>query len=172
VEVHHHPNVEKKNFKEYLLEFIMIFLAVSMGFFAESIREHITDSSKETQYAKSMIADLKNDTGMLREVIDVNMKRISGIDSFRKVLGARITNIFELLSKDFIKLLVLSICIASPIAWWAMNKWLQDFAYRIGISWWIFASVGAICLLIALVTISFQAIKAAVANPVNSLRSE
>jgi putative ABC transport system permease protein len=90
----------------------------------------------------------------------------------RKVLGARITNIFELLSKDFIKLLVLSICIASPIAWWTMNKWLQDFAYRISISWWIFASVGAVCLLIALVTISFQAIKAAVANPVNSLRSE
>jgi putative ABC transport system permease protein len=90
----------------------------------------------------------------------------------RKVLGARITNIFELLSKDFVKLLMLSICIASPIAWWAMNKWLQDFAYRISISWWIFASVGIICLLIALVTISFQAIKAAVANPVKSLRSE
>ena len=90
----------------------------------------------------------------------------------RKVLGARITNIFELLSKDFIKLLVLSICIASPFAWWAMNKWLQDFAYRISISWWIFASVGIVCLLIALVTISFQAIKAAVANPVTSLRSE
>jgi len=90
----------------------------------------------------------------------------------RKVLGARITNIFELLSKDFIKLLMLSIFIASPVAWWAMNKWLQDFAYRISISWWIFASVGAICLLIALVTISFQAIKAAVANPVNSLRAE
>ncbi len=90
----------------------------------------------------------------------------------RKVLGARITNIFELLSKDFVKLLLLSICIASPVAWWAMNKWLQDFAYRIPISWWIFASVGAICLLIALVTISFQAIKAAVANPVNSLKAE
>ncbi len=90
----------------------------------------------------------------------------------RKVLGARITNIFELLSKDFVKLLVLSICIASPVAWWVMNKWLQDFAYRISISWWIFVSVGVVCLLIALVTISFQAIKAAVANPVTSLRSE
>ena len=90
----------------------------------------------------------------------------------RKVLGARITNIFGLLSKDFIKLLVLSIGIASPVAWWGMNKWLQDFAYRISISWWIFASVGAICLLTAMATISFQAIKAAVANPVSSLRSE
>ena len=90
----------------------------------------------------------------------------------RKVLGAKITNILELLSRDFIKLLVLSICIASPVAWWAMNKWLQDFAYRISISWWIFVTVGSICLLIALITISFQAIKAAVANPVTSLRSE
>ena len=90
----------------------------------------------------------------------------------RKVLGAKITNIFELLSKDFVKLLLLSICIASPVAWWAMNKWLQDFAYRINISWWIFASVGALCLLIALVTISFQTIKAAVANPVKNLRTE
>jgi hypothetical protein len=87
MEVHHHPNVEKKNFKEYLLEFIMIFLAVTMGFFAESIREHLADSSKEKQYVQSMIADLKNDTAMLREVIDVNMKRISGIDSLASLLN-------------------------------------------------------------------------------------
>lgn len=90
----------------------------------------------------------------------------------RKILGAPVTDIFTLLSKDFIKLLLLSICIASPIAWWSMNKWLQDFAYRISIGWWMFAAVGAICLLIALVTISFQVIKAAVANPVKSLRAE
>jgi putative ABC transport system permease protein len=90
----------------------------------------------------------------------------------RKILGAGITNIFGLLSKDFIKLLVLSICIASPVAWLAMNKWLQDFAYRISIGWWMFVAIGAICLLIALVTISIQAIKAAVANPVNSLRTQ
>jgi putative ABC transport system permease protein len=90
----------------------------------------------------------------------------------RKVLGAAVSNIFMLLSKDLVKLLVLSICIASPIAWWAMNTWLQDFAYRTSIGWWMFAAVGGICLLIALVTISFQAIKAAFANPVRSLRSE
>jgi len=90
----------------------------------------------------------------------------------RKVLGAAITDIFKLLSKDFVKLLLLSICIASPIAWWVMSKWLQDFAYRIGIGWWMFVAVGAVCLLIALVTISFQAIRAAVANPVKSLRTE
>ena len=90
----------------------------------------------------------------------------------RKVLGAATKDIFIMLSKDFARLILLSICIASPIAWWAMSKWLQDFAYRINIGWWMFAAVGAVCLLIALVTISFQAIKAALANPVKSLRSE
>jgi putative ABC transport system permease protein len=90
----------------------------------------------------------------------------------RKVLGAEIKDIFAMLSKDFVNILLLSICIASPIAWWAMNNWLQDFAYRISIGWWMFVTVGAICVLIALVTISFQAIKAAVANPVKSLRTE
>jgi putative ABC transport system permease protein len=90
----------------------------------------------------------------------------------RKVLGAKVSDIFILLSRDFVRLIVLSICIASPIAWWAMNRWLQDFAYRISIGWWMFAAVGAVCVLIALATISFQAIKAAVANPVNSLRTE
>ena len=90
----------------------------------------------------------------------------------RKVLGAAIPDIFAMLSKDFIKLLLLSICIASPIAWWVMNKWLQDFAYRISIGWWMFVTVGAICLLIAIVTLSFQVTKAAYANPVKSLRAE
>ena len=77
-----------------------------------------------------------------------------------------------MLSKDFIKLVIIAILIASPVAWWAMNKWLQDFAYRIHISWWIFAVAGLIALLIALITVSFQAIKAAIANPVKSLRTE
>ncbi len=83
----HHPNVEKKNFKEYVLEFIMIFLAVTLGFFAESIRENLTDHSKEKEYVQSMIADLKNDTSMLRDVIDINMRRVSGIDTFSALLN-------------------------------------------------------------------------------------
>ncbi len=90
----------------------------------------------------------------------------------RKVLGAAIPDIFAMLSKDFLKLLLLSICIASPIAWWAMTKWLQDFAYRISITWWMFVTVGAISLLIAIGTLSFQVVKAAYANPVKSLRTE
>jgi putative ABC transport system permease protein len=90
----------------------------------------------------------------------------------RKVLGADVSTIVTLLSKDFLKLVLLAAVIAFPIAWYAMDSWLQDFAYRINISWWVFVVAGAIAAIIAFITISFQAIKAAVANPVKSLRSE
>jgi len=90
----------------------------------------------------------------------------------RKVLGATVTGIASMLTKDFLKLVVISILIASPLAYWAMNKWLQDYVYRIQINWWVFAVAGALAVIIAVVTISFQAIKAAVANPVKSLRTE
>jgi putative ABC transport system permease protein len=90
----------------------------------------------------------------------------------RKVLGASVGGIVQLLSKDFLKLVSVSFIIASPIAWWAMNKWLQNFAYKIHISWWMFVIAGFVTLLIALITVSFQAIKAAIANPVKSLRTE
>jgi len=90
----------------------------------------------------------------------------------RKVLGASISNIITLISKDYLGLVMVAICIASPIAWYAMNKWLQDFAYRISIQWWVFALTGVLALLIAFITVSFQSVKAAIANPVESLRSE
>ena len=90
----------------------------------------------------------------------------------RKILGASLSAIATLLSTDFLKLVLLAIIIASPIAWWAMHNWLQDFAYRITIQWWMFASAGLLAVLIAIITISYHAIKAAIANPVNSLRSE
>jgi putative ABC transport system permease protein len=90
----------------------------------------------------------------------------------RKVLGASVTNIIALLSKEFIVLVSIAIAIAAPLAWWAMDKWLQDFAYRVTIGWWIFALAGFLALVIALLTVSFQAVKAAVANPVKSLRTE
>src|SRR5690606_7125116 len=73
---------------------------------------------------------------------------------------------------DFIKLVLIAVVIASPIAWWAMNKWLEDFAYRVDIQWWMFAGAGIIAVFIALFTVSFQAVKAAVAHPVDSLRDE
>ncbi|HEV3252306.1 MAG TPA: FtsX-like permease family protein, partial [Puia sp.] len=90
----------------------------------------------------------------------------------RKVLGARVGGIVAMLSKDFTKLVLIASIIGFPIAWWAMNKWLQSFAYRISISWWVFMIAGLTTILIALITVSFQAIKAAIVNPVTSLRSE
>jgi putative ABC transport system permease protein len=90
----------------------------------------------------------------------------------RKVLGASVADITALLSKDFVKLVAVAVIIASPVAWWLMQKWLQDFAYRTAVSWWIFLAAGTLALLLALATVCVQAIKAAVANPVKSLRSE
>jgi len=90
----------------------------------------------------------------------------------RKVLGASVTGIVTMLSKDFAKLILIASLIAFPIAWWAMHKWLQSFAYRITISWWVFIAAGITALVIALLTVSLQAIRAALANPVRSLRTE
>jgi putative ABC transport system permease protein len=90
----------------------------------------------------------------------------------RKVLGASVSGLVKLLSKDFLKLIGISILIAIPIAWYAMANWLQDYAYRIEIDWWIFVIAGIVAILIALLTVSFQAIKAALANPVESLKTE
>jgi len=90
----------------------------------------------------------------------------------RKVLGASIAAINGLLSKDFLKLVLLSIVISSPIAGWAMHNWLQSFAYRISIQWWMFGFAGLLSIIVAVITVSYHAVKAAVANPVKSLRSE
>ena len=90
----------------------------------------------------------------------------------RKVLGASPVTLFALLSKEFLLLVLLAMVIASPLAWIAMNNWLQDYAYKVNISWWMFVVAGLSAILIALITVSFQAIKAAVANPVKSLRTE
>lgn len=90
----------------------------------------------------------------------------------RKVLGASVSQIVTLLSKEFLKLVMIACGFAFPIGYWLMNKWLQDFAYRIEISAWIFVLAGILALFIALLTISYQAIKAALANPVTSLRTE
>jgi ABC-type antimicrobial peptide transport system permease subunit len=90
----------------------------------------------------------------------------------RKVLGASVSSLFNLLAKDFLVLVSIAFFIAAPLAWWASNNWLSNFAYQASIGWWVFAFAGIMAILIALITVSFQAIKAAVANPVKSLRSE
>lgn len=109
--------------------------------------------------------------GLLGLVIYAAERRTKEI-GIRKVIGASVGSIVGLLSKEFIGLVAVAVVIASPLAWWAMHNWLQGFAYRINISWWVFALAGLAALLIAFATVSFQSIKAALANPIRSLRNE
>jgi putative ABC transport system permease protein len=106
--------------------------------------------------------------GLATYTAQVKVKEIG----IRKVLGASITSITRLLSKDFILLVLIAFAIAAPVSWLAMHKWLQNYAYRVDIGWWIFIAAGLTAMLIALLTVSYQAIKAALANPVKSLRTE
>jgi putative ABC transport system permease protein len=119
----------------------------------------------------SVLAIIISCLGLLGLASYSTMQRTREI-GIRKVLGASVPNIVNLLSREFLKLVAIAILIASPVAWFAMHGWLQDFAYRIEIGWWIFFIAGLIAVLIALATVSFQAVKAAIANPVKSLRVE
>jgi putative ABC transport system permease protein len=109
--------------------------------------------------------------GLLGLALFATVQRTKEI-GVRKVLGASVGNIVLLLSRDFIGLVIIAFFIASPIAWFVMHRWLQDFAYRIGIEWWVFVLAGTLAVAIALATISYQAVRAAITNPVRSLRSE
>ena len=106
--------------------------------------------------------------GLSTFVVERKTKEIG----IRKVLGANVSGIVGLLSKDFLKLVLIAILIATPLAWFFMNNWLQDFSYRIQISWWVFVAAGIVAIVIALITVSIQSIKAAIVNPVKSLRTE
>jgi putative ABC transport system permease protein len=143
---------------------------------------HFLDTAFDMQYRKDLLmmtlfnafaflTILISCLGLFSLVIFTAERRTKEI-GIRKVLGASILQITVLLSKDFLKLVLIAFVIASPIAYYFMDKWLADFAYRIEINWWIFAVAGSSAILIALLTVSWQSIKAAVANPVKSLRSE
>jgi hypothetical protein len=119
----------------------------------------------------AVLAILISCLGLLGLVMFTAEQRTKEI-GIRKVLGASVTGIVRLMTADFIKLVVIAIVVAIPIAWWAMNQWLNDYAYKTSIGWWTFVLAGAAAILIALGTISFHAIKAALANPVVSLKSE
>jgi ABC-type antimicrobial peptide transport system permease subunit len=119
----------------------------------------------------SIVAILLSCLGLFALALLMIQQRIKEI-GVRKVLGASIFNINQLLAKDFIKLVLVSICIATPLAWYLMNKWLQDFPYRIQIQWQTFAIVSMVAIAISLITISFHTIKASLQKPVNNLRSE
>ena len=109
--------------------------------------------------------------GLFAIAIMIMAQRIKEI-GVRKVLGASVSSIVILLSKDFLKLVLIGIVIASPLAWWLMSQWLKEYAFKIELEWWMFAVAGLLAILIALITVSFQSIKAALTNPVSSLRSE
>jgi ABC-type antimicrobial peptide transport system permease subunit len=141
-----------------------------------------TDENIERQYRREeklgqifisggIIAIVLSCMGLLAMVILIVTQRTKEI-GIRKVLGASIGSIVSILSADFLKLVALSVIIAFPIAWLAMSKWLENFAFRIDIAWWVFAIAGILATLIALSTISIQTIRAALRNPVKSLRSE
>ncbi|MEI9957059.1 MAG: FtsX-like permease family protein [Ferruginibacter sp.] len=119
----------------------------------------------------SIVAIILSCMGLFGMAFIIIRQRVKEI-GIRKVLGASVGGITTLITKEFIKPVFIALLIATPIAWWAMNKWLQDFTYRIDVQWWIFILAGIIAVLIAILTVSFHAIKAAIANPVKSLRTE
>jgi putative ABC transport system permease protein len=121
--------------------------------------------------SSAVIAIFISCLGLLGLISLLTLQRTKEI-GIRKVLGASVTNITALLSADFLKLVLIAVLIASPVAWLLMSKYLQNFAYRIDIQWWVFALAAGLAILIAFVTVSFQSIKAAIANPVKSLRNE
>jgi ABC-type antimicrobial peptide transport system permease subunit len=146
--------------------------------FLGSFLDENTDRTynKETRLSKifmsgAVLAILISCMGLFAIALLVILQRTKEI-GIRKVLGASVPHIVGLVSKDFLVLVLVAIVIASPIAWYAMNSWLQSFYYRINISWWVFALAGVLALLIAFITLSLQSVRAALKNPVNALRSE
>ena len=144
-----------------------------LRFIDETLAERYGQETKDYNLFKafSMISIFICCIGLWGLIAFVVVRKTKEI-GIRKVLGATVKGIVFLLSKDFLKVVVLALLIASPIAWYFMNNWLQDFAYRINISWWVFALAGLIAIIVAFLTISFQALKAANANPVKNLRTE
>lgn len=146
---------------------------VDYKFFDENFQKlHKKDEQQGQVFsAFALIALFISSLGLFGLTIYATQQRIKEI-GIRKVLGSSVTGIVNLLSKDFIKLIVIAAVIAFPVSWWAMNRWLEDFAYRIHIDALIFLEVGVSTVLLAMLTVSFQAIKAGMANPVKSLRTE
>ncbi|MEO5581640.1 MAG: FtsX-like permease family protein [Saprospiraceae bacterium] len=142
-------------------------------FFDESIAEFYKPEQDMIRLLKwaAGICILISCLGLLGLVIHVTTQRTKEI-GVRKILGASVGQLVTLLSKDFIALVIIAFIIAAPIAWWALHRWLADFAYRVDIGWFVFAVVGIAAVLIAMLTVSYQAIRTAVMSPVTSLRHE
>lgn len=130
--------------------------------------ESVISTLSNTFSALAIIISCLGLLGLAMFAAELRVKEVG----IRKVLGASISSIVHLFSKNFLQLVALSFLIATPVSWWLMSNWLEDFAYRVELSWWIFLTTGVFTVLLALLTISFQAIKTAISNPVNALRSE
>lgn len=158
----------EKIFKQYNPQYPFEYVFADEAF-AAKFREEQQDGTLSALFAGLTI--FISCLGLLGLASYMAENRIKEI-GIRKVLGASVSSITKLLSVDFIRLVLVSIIIASPIAWWTMNKWLQGYTYRIPIEWWVFVLAGFVAVTIALFTVSFQAIKAALSNPVKSLKTE
>jgi ABC-type antimicrobial peptide transport system permease subunit len=147
--------------------------ALNLGFLDESFKAQYLSEERTLTLAKyfAYLTILISCLGLFGLAAFDTERRTKEI-GIRKVLGADIKSLVALLSKDFLKLVGIAIILASPVSYYLMDRWLQDFAYKTNISWWIFIAAGVIALTIALATVSFQAIKAAIANPVKSLKTE
>lgn len=157
-------NVFKKYNPEYPFDYRFVDEAYAKKF----------DSQKRTGKLAALFAGLTifiSCLGLFGLAAYMAQNRIKEI-GVRRVLGASVNNITTLLSKDFLKLVVIALLIASPLAWWAMHAWLKDFEYRVDIEWWVFAAAGITSVFIALITVGYQAVRAALSNPVKNLRSE
>jgi putative ABC transport system permease protein len=157
-------NTWSKSFPDFVFEY---------QFLDEKINSFYKDELRLSQLYKifAVIAIFLSCLGLYGLASFMAVQRIKEV-GIRKVLGASVSSVVYLFSKEFIILILIAFVIASPVAWYFMDKWLQDYVYRINISWWIFIIGGLAAIIIALVTVSFQAIKAAIANPVKSLRTE
>jgi ABC-type antimicrobial peptide transport system permease subunit len=145
----------------------------SGSFLDEDIAQFYDDDKRLSATCKAfgLLAVLISCLGLFGLATHAAAQRVKEI-GIRKVLGASVGGILALLSKDFLKLVLIALLVASPLAWYAMNKWLNNFAYRIDIPWIVFVLTGVLAITIAFATVSFQSIRAALANPVTSLRSE
>ena len=158
----------EKEYKKYADKTPFSYNFLDKSFESHYLAQQRTGSLFTTFAAIAIFISCLGLFGLATYTAQVKTKEIG----IRKVLGASVAQVTQMLSKEFLKLVLIASLIAFPVAWWAMKKWLQSFAYRIDIDWGIFLLAGVIVILIALITVSFQAIKAAIANPVDSLRSE
>jgi putative ABC transport system permease protein len=158
----------EKIFKQYNAAYPFEFHFIDQEYAAKFSDEQLTGELASLFAALTIFISCLGLFGLALYMAENRVKEIG----VRKVLGASVAGITALLSKDFIKLVVVAIVIASPLAWWVMSKWLNSYEYRVSISGWTFLIAGLLAILIAIITVSYQSIKAAVANPVRSLRSE